>query len=117
MTEMATLLSPASNYAVIQLPRRKLPGIIVQGDSAHSLLAQVGTIQKLANKSADEDLDAEIESLRQLLSEVVSHYEMVCSREGMQLPTPNRVAPGANLGRRRERHLPVRRARREKDRL
>ena len=86
MTEMATLLSPASNYAVVQLPGRKFPGIVVQGDSAHNLLAQVSTIKKLASKYADEDLDAEIESLRDLLSDVVNHYEMVCSRERIQLP-------------------------------
>jgi hypothetical protein len=75
-----------NHYAVIQLPGRKLAGIVVQGDSAHNLLAQVSTIQKLASKYADEDLDSEIESLRDLLSEVVSHYELVCSREGIQLP-------------------------------
>jgi hypothetical protein len=86
MTEMATLLSPATNYAVVQLPGRKLPGIVVQGDSAHNLLAQISTIQKLASKYADEDLDAEIEGLRDLLSDAVSHYEMVCSRQGIQLP-------------------------------
>ena len=86
MTEMATLLSSATNYAVVRLPGRKFPGIVVQGDSAHNLLAQVSTIQKLAGKYADEDLDAEIESLRDLPSEAVSHCEMVCSRQGIELP-------------------------------
>ena len=88
MAEMATLLSPAKNYAVVQLPGRKFPGIVFQGDSAHAILAQVGAIQKLAEKCGDEDLDAEIESLRELLAEVISHFETVCAREGIQLPYP-----------------------------
>ena len=86
MPETATLLSPAENYAVVQLPGRNYPGIVFQGDSARSLLGQIEAIGRLALKHNDEDLDMEIGDLRQLLSGFIAQYETVCAREGIQLP-------------------------------
>lgn len=93
MTETARLLSRSGNYAVVQLPDRNFPGIVVQGDSAHALLAQVDAILKLARKYEDADLNAEIEDLRELLSDLNGHFEIVCAREGIKLPYPKEAPP------------------------
>ena len=86
MTEMARLLSPATNYAIVQLPGRRFPGIVFQGDSTRNLLAQVDVIRKLAGQYNDDELDAGIAMIQELLQGALNHYETVCAREGIGLP-------------------------------
>jgi hypothetical protein len=39
--ERPKALSDATNYAVVQLPGRAFPGVVIQGDSLHSLIAEI----------------------------------------------------------------------------
>lgn len=86
----ADLLSPPYNFAVVQLPERNYPGVVVQGDTFNSLLRQVERIQGLLNAKELEELADEIEDLRGLLSDVLSNYERVCADRGRDLPYPQR---------------------------
>lgn len=79
---------PPVYYAIVQLPGRKFPGIVFQGDSAHNFLAQLETIQKLASKYENDDLNTEIEDLKEVLLGAINHFEMICAREGIELPYP-----------------------------
>jgi hypothetical protein len=88
MTETATLLSPATNYAIVQLPGRRFPGIVFQGDSAHNILVQLSGIRTLAKKCGDKELDAEIEDICELFSSIIKTYEAVCESHGIELPFP-----------------------------
>ena len=44
--EYATLLTPAWNHAVVQLPGRRFPGVVFQGDSLFLLLEQVREVRE-----------------------------------------------------------------------
>jgi hypothetical protein len=46
----AKLLTQASNYAVVQPPGRQYSGVVFQGDSIHTLLAQVKNALDAARK-------------------------------------------------------------------
>lgn len=82
----AELLSRPINFAVVQLPERNYPGVVVQGDTLHSLQRQVERMGQLLGTKELEELAGEIEYLHTLLSEVLTHYEHICSERGIALP-------------------------------
>jgi hypothetical protein len=88
MAESAALLTDSGNYAVVQLPRRKFPGVVFQGDSTRNILAQLERIQLLARKYRDDELDAEINDLQELFSSVRRKFETVCAARGIELAYP-----------------------------
>jgi len=92
--DTAELLSAPENYAVVQLPGRNFPGVVMQGDSLHSLTRR---LEKMLAGSrvgnfAHDDLVAELDDLVSLFSEVLSHYERVCVERGVELPYPKQQA-------------------------
>lgn len=82
----AELLSRPVNYAVVQLPERKYPGVVVQGDTLHSLLKQVEQMKMLLETNELEELADQIEDVSEHLSAALSHYEHICSERGIRLP-------------------------------
>jgi predicted RNase H-like HicB family nuclease len=54
----AELLTPPHNYAVVQLPDRRYPGVVTQGDSLATICARLGSA--LAG-DLDELVDAKAE--------------------------------------------------------
>jgi hypothetical protein len=90
VSESAELLSAPTNYAVVQLPGRKFPGVVFQGDSLHNLLRRVTELRELTEKHADDEVAASLAELSDSLSEVVQHYEDVCANRGIPLPYSKR---------------------------
>jgi hypothetical protein len=88
MVETAKLLSGAHNYAVVQLPGRRFPGIVFQGDSLHDLYLRIASVRKTASKHDDRELHAKLEDIFDHLSEIVRSYEKTCEREDIDLPYP-----------------------------
>lgn len=86
MSESIELLSRPANYAVVQLPGRKFPGVVFQGDSLHSLLQSITELCQLTEKYGDDGVAASLAELSESLSEVVQLYEKVCSDRGIPLP-------------------------------
>ena len=86
MTSHATMLTPPSNYAVVQMPDRKYPGVVFQGDTLHSMTTQVAQMQRLLAKQDLAELGDEIEVLLHDLSAIQASYERVCSEQGIDLP-------------------------------
>ena len=86
MPEYAELLSPATNYSVVQLPGRKFPGVVFQGDSLRILVSNLRQMCQEAAKHQDDELNAGFESLLVTLESVMGHYESVCQSRGIQLP-------------------------------
>lgn len=86
MNESVELLSQPANYAVVQLPGRKFPGVVFQGDSLHNLFHVVVELRRLTEKYSDEEVEASLAKLAATLGEVVQHYERVCSDRGISLP-------------------------------
>ena len=82
----ADLLSPPINYAVVQLPERKFPGVVVQGDTLHILQKQAVQMGQLLSAMDLAELAIEIEDLKEQLSEALTHFERVCADRGIALP-------------------------------
>ncbi|MFQ6308861.1 DUF6959 family protein [Lysobacter capsici] len=86
MTLQTELLSPPTNYAVVQLPQRNYPGVVMQGDSLNILKEQAKRMGRLLAAMELEELADEIEYLTEQLSEVQRHYERVCAGRNIALP-------------------------------
>ncbi len=89
----AELLSPPSNYCVVQLPGRKYPGVVCQGDSLSAISSRLGVIDarlKAIGLDYEDDARAELEYLRELFDQVLRHYEHVLDKHGLKTPCPER---------------------------
>lgn len=84
--QTAKILSQASNSGVIQMPGRKYPGIVIQGDSLFNLLEQVRYCLQQAKQHQDEEAYYEILMLAEVLQGQLVNYEMVLSRLGLGRP-------------------------------
>lgn len=79
----ARLLTPPTNYAVVQLPDRAFPGIVFQGDSLASLIGELE--EAIAEPDPDVQAIAFAEIMNQLRT-VRSRYEAVLKEAGIRLP-------------------------------
>ena len=93
MTNEVQLLSRPINFAVVQLPERKSPGVVVQGDTLHALKQQISEMARLLASKDLEDLESEIEDMQEVLTEALTHYEKICSERGIALPYTNLSSP------------------------
>lgn len=86
MDTIAKLLTDPTNYAVVQLPGRKYPGVVFQSDSLHALIVQMQNALTAAQKYSDDDLNAELEDALVLLSAAETKLKSVCDSEGVAMP-------------------------------
>ncbi len=77
--EVAALLTPPTNNAIVQLPGRHFPGLVLQGD----FLAIV--CQQLAALEAAPDAE-EIAELRKDFDDLLRYYIRVITDHGYQVP-------------------------------
>ena len=78
--------SVASNFAIVKLPQRQFPGMVIQGDSLAILVARADAIRSLALKIGDESLIAEAKELFEDLRERQTFYERILGENGIGLP-------------------------------
>lgn len=76
----------ASNAAVVRVPGRRFPGVVVQGDTLATLLESAGEIASRAAYTSDDELLGAAEGLRDQLASLVSQYEGVMDEHGLGLP-------------------------------
>jgi hypothetical protein len=89
MSMEVRLLSPPANFAVVQLPGRKFPGVVVQGDTLHGLVNEVdGLVRLLRSNEVDDEILATLELISEKLTGAMNHYEHVCAEHGISLPYP-----------------------------
>lgn len=86
MTNKVQLLSRPINFAVVQLPERQSPGVVVQGDTLYALGQQIRKMARLLASRELVDLESEIEDVKDVLTEALIHYEKICSERGIGLP-------------------------------
>jgi len=82
----AELLGPPINFAVIQLPERKFPGVVVQGDTLWNLLRQVERANKYLNDGALKDASEEMNDVGVQLADALKYFEKICLERGIMLP-------------------------------
>ncbi|MDN3577965.1 hypothetical protein QWZ03_14440 [Chitinimonas viridis] len=86
MNTHALLLSDPVNFAVVQLPDRKFPGVVCQGDTLNSLVQALDSMmQALKDRDLDE-VEGQIRNMREVLSSAQTYYESVCLTHEMDLP-------------------------------
>ena len=84
-TKPIEVLSEASNLAVVRMPGRKFPGVVIQGDSL-SILVSAAEIIRANAPAGDEVLREAAEELCRLLTGRLTHYEKVLRENGIELP-------------------------------
>ena len=88
MPEFAELSTRAVNFAVVQLPGRQFPGLVVQGDPLNQVVRDVDRMSLLLAEGRLEELADTIEGVKELLAEAREHDEHVCAERGIGLPCP-----------------------------
>ena len=88
MNTEAKLLSPPENFAVVQLPERKFPGVVFQGDTLAGLVQQIEQMRAQLQANELAQLAEELDALEDQLREVKEHYETVCEAHEISLPYP-----------------------------
>ena len=74
------VLSDAVNGAVVRMPGRQFPGIVVQGDSLIGLTSASQALLEQANKIGDAQLMRKAGNLHYMLEDLMARY-----REGCEL--------------------------------
>ncbi len=76
MKELTVFLyGEPSNNAVLRLPDRKYPGVLIQGDTLKNLLEMSELVVKHARKQSDEELASEAEGLFESLRDIYEWYK------------------------------------------
>lgn len=84
--QYADLLTPPVNYAVVQLPERKFPGVVVQGDSLFSMVRDLNEMKRCLDARDFDELAANIDNLADTLKRALAQYESVCAARKIDLP-------------------------------
>ena len=79
----AELLTPPQNYAVVQLPERQYPGVVIQGDSLFNLAR---LLEEAADRVDRDERDACLTEAREILEGALSKYERVLDERSITLP-------------------------------
>jgi hypothetical protein len=91
MSNELKLLSPARNYAIVQLPGRNHPGVVVQGDTLNAMVKSLSSSMHLLQTGQLSELSDELDNMLSELQEALKNFEMVCGQQGLDLPYPKNV--------------------------
>jgi len=83
-TEAVEIFSDATNAAVMRHPGRQFPGVLIQGDTLHSMCRRADVVCRGAVKGS-EAYD-ELNDLRNHLWELLTHYKAVLQVHDIPLP-------------------------------
>jgi hypothetical protein len=86
MHASAHILEAGSSGAVVQLPDRKFPGIVIQGDSLSILVSEVEELRRSLDKKEESKAIASLEIIERHLKERLAFYESVLAKHGIELP-------------------------------
>ena len=93
MTEVE-VLSEAANAAVVRMPGRRFPGVVVQGDSLRILHDLAADVVAQCQPTGDEELQGTAEEMLDLLRQYLLHYEETLRASGIELPYSRAVSQG-----------------------
>jgi hypothetical protein len=80
-------LSGPGNFAVVRLPGRRHPGVVVQGDSLWSLRSQAYELRATLHESGvGQQVEEEAGLLCEALDGIIQHYERCLEENGLELP-------------------------------
>jgi hypothetical protein len=85
-TETANILSQVSNSGVVQMPGRRFPGIVMQGDTLSNVFDSVRFLLAEFKARRDEERFFETLMFAEQLQGQLLQYEQTLSDRGMGLP-------------------------------
>lgn len=80
------LLSEPKNYAIVQLPQRRFPGVVFQGDSLNIL---INDIKAAVAETVESDRQLLLKDVIEHLETVQKGYEKFLAENGIVLPYSN----------------------------
>ena len=81
------ILSEQTNAAVVRMPGRRFPGVVIQGDDLNSLhVFATMVVRDLKDAGAPEQVRGIAEMLDERLRAYLIHYEQVLAKHGFSLP-------------------------------
>ena len=80
------IFSDATNAAVMKHPNRHFPGVLVQGDTLHSLCVAADASCTAARGRLSDDEYSDLNDLRNRLWEFLNHYKGVLAKHNIELP-------------------------------
>jgi hypothetical protein len=89
MDEVAKLLSPAYNFAVVQLPGRQYPGVVMQGDTLRNNVVILSRVLAALDADKQEGLYYDISDLKEQLEGALRNFQRICALEGIHPPGGN----------------------------
>lgn len=85
-TETVEICSDATNAAVMRHPERNFPGVLIQGDTLHSICSRVDDICASARSELGEETYLELNELRNHLWDLLRHYKVVLTEHEIPIP-------------------------------
>ena len=83
--ESVEIYSDASNKAVIRHPGRAFPGVLVQGDTLHGMVASLRYV--MGNGAGlDEESAGRLREVAERMEEMLAHYRSVLTANHIRLP-------------------------------
>ena len=87
--ESAKILLTGSNGAVVHLPGRHFPGVVIQGDTLASITRSVMDIrEQVAKVDGQDEAVGELDIILEQLYARVALYETALEQHGFDLPYP-----------------------------
>ena len=84
--DTAQILSHIPNSGIVQLPGRRFPGIVMQGDTLWSIFDHARFLLGEFRRLRDEERYYEILMFAEQLQAQLLHYEETLESHGMELP-------------------------------
>ncbi|MEM7664770.1 MAG: hypothetical protein AAF250_02860 [Pseudomonadota bacterium] len=83
MDKVARLLTPAHNGAVVQLPGRNYPGVVIQGDTLNNLVL---LLRDQKNETNEDEKSAMVDEVLEILEGSLRDYFSACAESGIDIP-------------------------------
>jgi hypothetical protein len=80
------IYSDATNAAVIRHPNRSFPGVLIQGDTLHTMHVRVCVALQAHAAGNHVEAAEELEDPRDHLAELCLHYKRTLAEHGIELP-------------------------------
>lgn len=88
----ADILSHVPNSGIVQMPGRRFPGIVMQGDSLSTVFDALSVCLNDAKRRKDEDVYFELLGFAEMLQGQLLHYEKTLLEIGLPLPYSESIA-------------------------
>jgi hypothetical protein len=86
--ESVEIYSDFSNMAIMKHPGRTFPGVLVQGDTLHAMVASLRYV--IGNSAcSEEDPAGRLQEVAERMEDMLAHYRSVLKANHIRLPFRN----------------------------